>query len=193
MKVVVGLGNPGAAYERNRHNIGFRCLDLLARRLGWTFARRGNAAIAEGRLCGDLVLLVKPLTFMNLSGEALKRLRRDVSFSPADVLIVYDDLDLPLGVLRVRARGGSGGHRGVASVLEALGTLDVARVRIGIGRPPPGTNVVDYVLEDFAPAEEPLAVAACERAADAIVTVLCQGTARAMERFNRPEVVVQQG
>jgi PTH1 family peptidyl-tRNA hydrolase len=183
MRLVVGLGNPGRRYRGTRHNVGFRVVDLLARRWGVSLRPEGAAEVAEARFAGQPVLLAKPLTYMNLSGQAVGELVRRWRIPPSSVLVVYDDMDLPTGALRVRARGSAGGHRGVASVLEALGTSEVPRVRVGIGRP--GTDAVDHVLSRFTEAEEPLVAEAVERAAEAVETVLREGIQRAMDRFNR--------
>ncbi|MCG0277889.1 MAG: aminoacyl-tRNA hydrolase [Thermanaeromonas sp.] len=150
MKMVVGLGNPGPQYETTRHNAGFMALDLLADELGINLTRqKPDALTGTGVVEGQRVLLVKPLTFMNLSGRAVSRLARWYGIAPEDILVILDDLDLAPGRLRIRPRGSSGGHKGLASVLEALGTEGVPRARIGIGRPPEGKDVVEYVLEPF--------------------------------------------
>ncbi|WP_173296844.1 aminoacyl-tRNA hydrolase [Thermanaeromonas sp. C210] len=150
MKMVVGLGNPGPRYETTRHNAGFMALDLLADDLAVELGRRQrDALVGTGRVGEERVLLVKPLTFMNLSGQAVGPLARWYGIRPADILVLMDDLDLEPGRLRVRAKGSSGGHRGLGSVLAALGTDMVPRIRIGIGRPPAGQDPADYVLEPF--------------------------------------------
>ncbi|MGI9952552.1 aminoacyl-tRNA hydrolase [Moorellaceae bacterium AZ2] len=148
--MVVGLGNPGPRYETTRHNAGFMALDLLADDLGIHLSRKKNEAlVGTGRVGEERVLLVKPLTFMNLSGQAVAPLARWYGIGAGDILVLLDDLDLEPGRLRVRAKGSSGGHRGLGSVLSALGTDMVPRVRIGIGRPPAGQDPADYVLEPF--------------------------------------------
>ncbi|WP_084666981.1 aminoacyl-tRNA hydrolase [Thermanaeromonas toyohensis] len=167
--MVVGLGNPGPLYETTRHNAGFMALDLLADELGINFTReKQGALIGTGQIEGRRVLLVKPLTFMNLSGQAVAGLARWYGIYPQDILVLLDDLDLPPGRLRIRPRGSSGGHKGLASVLEALGTEGVPRARIGIGRPPPGKDVVEYVLEPFTNQEweavRPILIRAAEAA-----------------------------
>lgn len=183
MRLVVGLGNPGRRYRGTRHNVGFRVVELLARRWGVSFREEGRVEVAQARVAGQAVLLAKPLIYMNLSGEAVAELVRRRGIATDQVLVVYDDMDLPAGTLRVRARGRAGGHRGMASVLEALGTLEVPRVRVGIGRP--GGDAVDHVLSRFSPEEEPVVAEAVERAAEAVETALAEGIERAMERFNR--------
>lgn len=179
----MGLGNPGRRYRGTRHNVGFRVVELLARRWGVSFREEGKVEVAQARVAGQVVLLAKPLTYMNLSGEAVAELVRRRGIATDQVLVVYDDMDLPTGTLRVRARGSAGGHRGMASVLEALGTLEVPRVRVGIGRPE--ADAVDHVLSRFSPQEEPVVAEAVERAAEAVETALAEGIERAMDRFNR--------
>ena len=184
MKAVVGLGNPGASYARTRHNVGFWVVDELAARHGLRFARRSyKAEVAEGRIADEDVMLLKPQTFMNASGEAVGRARRDLGLEPGEIVVVYDDLDLPVGRIRVRAAAGAGGHHGVESVIEVLGSKEFPRVRIGIGRPGDG-DAVDYVLAPPAPDEREALDASIERAADAVEAVLAEGVARAMSRFN---------
>lgn len=185
--LVVGLGNPGQTYAAHRHNVGFRVVDALARRHGLAFThRRGLARVAEGTIAGRRVILAKPQTFMNASGKSVARLSRAPNIPPERILVVYDDLDLPLGRLRLRAEGSSGGHRGLRSIIDALGTQQFARVRVGIDRPPGHMDPVDYVLEPFAARERPLLDDALARAADAVECWLHEGILAAMDRFNRP-------
>jgi len=183
MRLVVGLGNPGRRYRGTRHNVGFEVVERLARRWGVRFRAEGQAEVAQAEVGGEPVLLAKPLTFMNLSGQAVAELVRRWGLAPNQVLVVYDDMDLPVGAIRVRARGTAGGHRGMASVLEGLGTLEIPRVRVGIGRP--GSDAVDHVLSRFEPAERAQVEEAVERAADAVEVALRDGIHRAMDRFNR--------
>ena len=188
LSLIVGLGNPGPEYAAHRHNIGFRVVDALAHAHGLTFARRKKmkAWVAQGDIGSQTVLLAKPRTFMNLSGQAVSRLCRAQAVSLTRLLVVYDDLDLPLGRLRLRPGGGSGGHKGMRSIIQALGTQEFARLRVGIGRPPPGVDPADYVLSPFAPEEMDRAAAAIERAVAALVCWLTEGIETAMDRFNRP-------
>lgn len=183
----MGLGNPGRRYAGTRHNVGARAVERLAAR--WELplrARRFHGRFARGRVRGADVGLLLPETFMNRSGlavaEALRAL--PVPEPSRDVLIVYDDADLPLGRIRLRARGSAGGHRGLASVLEALGGSELPRLRLGIGRPSGPVETVDWVLEPFAPEEREAAEALLERAADAIETFLEEGIEAAMTRHN---------
>lgn len=183
--LIVGLGNPGPQYSRNRHNLGFQILDVLAGRHGLSFNQaRYKSLIAEGRIASKPVLLVKPMTYMNLSGEAVGPIVRAYQVPPERLLIVYDDMDLPPGKLRLRSKGGSGGHRGLESVIRALGTNEFPRLRVGIGRPPGKMSPVEYVLQNFSPEEEEIMAVAREEAADAIETWLTEGIHKAMDRFN---------
>jgi peptidyl-tRNA hydrolase, PTH1 family len=189
VKLIVGLGNPGPRYQRTRHNAGFRVLDAVAAR-----ARAGPAEsrfagrYAECELAGERVGLLAPDTFMNRSGDAVAEALAALPIAdPAvDLLVVLDDADLPLGRLRLRARGSSGGHNGLADVLERLATEAVPRLRFGIGRSAEPRDTVDWVLEPFAPEEEGLLERALPRAADAVACVVSEGIAPAMNRFNMP-------
>lgn len=185
MKIVIGLGNPGTEYERTRHNVGFQVLDVLARRHRLTFRpHRFRCLAARWSFAGHDVLLVKPLTYMNLSGEAVGPLVRFYKVPLSDILVVYDDLDLPLGALRMRPKGSSGGHKGVASIIEHLGSDAFPRLRIGIGRPPGKMDAADYVLSPFSPEEEALMEVVREEAADAVEMWIRWGTDKAMNWVN---------
>lgn len=187
--LLVGLGNPGVRYARNRHNIGFRCLQRLAARHGLEFARKQkNARVAQGTILGQPVLLALPQTYMNESGRSVGPLVQFYKVPLDHLLVVYDDLDLPLGVLRLRPDGGSGGHRGMQSVIQHLGTNAFPRLRLGIGRPPGGKDPADYVLEDFRPEEEPVVEGMLDRAVAAIECWLTEGLEKAMSLYNRQEV-----
>jgi len=184
--LIVGLGNPGRKYARNRHNAGFLAVDRLARRHGLSFARqKGKAKIAEGRIAGQRAILAKPQTYMNLSGEAVAALVRFFKIPADRVLVVYDDLDLPLARLRLRPDGGSGGHKGLKSIAERLGTQAFPRLRIGIGRPVHG-DPMDFVLQDFTVEEWIDMDGALDRAASAIEHWLAHGIDAAMNVFNQP-------
>ncbi|HHN93782.1 MAG TPA: aminoacyl-tRNA hydrolase [Anaerolineae bacterium] len=187
LSLIAGLGNPGPQYAANRHNIGFRCLDRLAAAHGLTFDRRQKRALtARGVIAGREVLLVKPQTFMNESGRAVVPLARFYKVPPARLLVVYDDLDLPPGTLRLRPSGGSGGHRGMRSIIAQLGSQEFPRLRIGIGRPPGRMDPAAYVLQDFAPEEWPLMEETLARAIAAIEVWLTEGLDAAMSRYNGP-------
>lgn len=183
--LVVGLGNPGARYAGNRHNVGFHVVDRLATATDLRFdERRDRALLARGTVEGVRVALVKPQTYMNLSGPAVHGVARFYKVPVEQILVVYDDLDLPPGVLRLRQQGGAGGHRGVASLIDALGSQVFPRVRIGIGRPAGDMPPEAYVLQDFDAGQRPVLGLATERAVDAVRTALREGFAAAMNRFN---------
>ncbi len=188
MKLIVGLGNPGPRYAGNRHNVGFRCVDYLSRKHGIPVNKRRlrlkslNAIYGAGDIAGTPAILAKPRTYMNLSGTAVAQLVRRFGLTPGDLIVVYDDMDLPTGKLRIRPGGGAGGHNGVASVIACLGSEDFTRIRIGIGRPE--GDEVAYVLGDFGEAERQAIDGALARAADAIACILNEGLEAAMSRFN---------
>ena len=185
MKIVVGLGNPGNQYKDTRHNIGFLVVDELARRWNTpSWKRRYDAEVSEHRAIGP-VLLVKPQTFMNLSGNSVREAAKFYKTPSTDIVVIHDDLDLPAGRLRIRERGGSGGHRGIESILTQLGSDEFVRVRFGVGRPPAGWDSADYVLGRFASEEQDLIREAVTKAADAIEMILKEGAAPAMNRYNR--------
>jgi PTH1 family peptidyl-tRNA hydrolase len=188
MRLIVGLGNPGGRYRDTRHNVGFVVIDRLAARWRITLGgQRHGTETGAGEIAGVRAMLAKPQTFMNLSGEAVGRLRAAHRLSPAAILIVHDDLDLTLGRVRVRTGGGAGGHNGVLSLIGVLGR-DFARVRIGIGRPAEGRDPADFVLEPFAPGERAVLGETIERAADAVESWLKDGIERTMTAFNRRPV-----
>ena len=181
--IIVGLGNPGPKYAPTRHNVGFRCIDVLAERAGISLNdRRKHAALGRGTLGGVPVVLAKPRTFMNASGLAARYLLDRFGTSPDRMLVVVDDLDLPVGKIRLRAAGSSGGHRGLDSISAEARTAAYPRLRIGIGRPDAGA--VAHVLGGFAPAEEDPLAEALERAADAVEAWAEHGVDTAMNRFN---------
>ena len=183
--LLAGLGNPGPKYAANRHNVGSRCLESLASAHHLRFDRQQKQArVALGIIQGRRVVLAQPQTFMNDSGRAVVPLARFYRVPPHRLLVVYDDLDLPSGAVRMRPEGGSGGHRGVRSIIEQLGEQGFPRLRIGIGRPPGRMDPADYVLRDFS-AEEALQLdETLERAVAAIETWLVQGIDMAMSRHN---------
>lgn len=186
MKVVVGLGNPGSKYAGTRHNVGFAVLDLLAEspRCGRA-QRRFQAEVAELAEDGDKVLLVRPETFMNLSGLSVRQLVDFYQMPPEAVLVVCDDFNLPLGKLRVRARGTHGGHNGLRDIQSHLGTTEYARLRIGVGPPEEG-EAVDHVLGRFRPGEKPVIEDALARAAQAVTVWIHQGIDACMNEYNKP-------
>jgi PTH1 family peptidyl-tRNA hydrolase len=184
--LIAGLGNPGSEHAANRHNVGFRCVERLAAIHGLTFDKRQkNGRVALGEIAGRRVVLVKPQTFMNESGRAVAALARFYRVPPEQMLVCYDDLDLPLGTVRLRPEGGSAGHKGMRSIIEHLGGQNFPRLRIGIGRPPGRMDAVAYVLQDFSMEEQPLVDESLERAVAAIETWLREGVVMAMSRHNR--------
>ncbi len=193
--LIVGLGNPGSEHASHRHNIGFQIVQALATTHRLTFARckKAKARVAEGRIGPRQVLLAKPQTFMNLSGRTVGRLSRTHEIPSEQILVIYDDLDLPLGRLRLRPGGGSGGHRGMCSIIEALGTQAFARLRVGIDRPPGSMDPADYVLQPFTEQEAALAGEAVGRATAAVECWLSEGIVAAMDRFNRPDFGLESG
>jgi PTH1 family peptidyl-tRNA hydrolase len=173
--VVVGLGNPGPEYEDTRHNVGHRVLDQLARAVGARAWRRDDSAlVATGTWRGETVRLVRPLAFMNVSGPVVARALRRLDAEPIDLILVYDDIDLSLGAVRVRMKGRHGGHNGVRSVIEALGTEQIRRVKVGIGRPDRKEHVPDHVLAPFEPAEIPTVDAAVATATERVLTLVAR-------------------
>jgi PTH1 family peptidyl-tRNA hydrolase len=172
--VVVGLGNPGPEYRDTRHNVGQRVLDHLARETfrDAPWQRQGGWALCNGRWRGDTVRLIKPRSFMNESGPVVARALREHGADYHDLVLVYDDIDLPLGSVRLRMKGGAGGHNGVRSVIDALGTSDIRRVKVGIGRPPDKAAVPDHVLTGFESDELPLVDSAVAEAAARVLSLL---------------------
>ena len=188
LALVIGLGNPGAEYARHRHNVGFRVVDALARAHGLAFSRAklARAHTAQGRIAGRRVILAKPQTFMNRSGQAVGRLARWHKVPPQQILVVYDELDLPLGRLRLRPEGGAGGHNGMRSIIEALGSQGFPRLRVGIDRPPGKMDPADYVLHPFSQEEAEIVAPVIDQAVAAIETWLAEGIVAAMDRYNGP-------
>ena len=182
MKLIAGLGNPGAKYRGTRHNIGFQIVDELARRGNATFDSAPADALVARRRLPD-VLLVKPLTFMNLSGQAVGELMRYFKIDLADVLVILDEAQLPLGKLRARARGSAGGHNGLKSVIEHVGT-DVPRLRVGVGRGDGRRDLADHVLARFEAEEAGEVERMIARAADAAEAFVAGGIAPVMNQFN---------
>jgi len=184
--LIVGLGNPGRDYADNRHNVGYRCVEHLAAAHGMAFSRRQKRnTVALGTIKDRSVILAKPRTYMNKSGGPAAALARFYRVPLDRLLIVYDDLDLPPGTTRLRPAGGSGGHRGMRSVIEQLGSREFPRLRIGIGRPPGRMDPADYVLQDLSDEEEILLERTLEQAQGAIELWLEEGVEEAMSRYNR--------
>jgi PTH1 family peptidyl-tRNA hydrolase len=186
MKIVVGLGNPGRKYERTRHNAGFMAVDELARAAGIALSQeKCHALLGKGAMGTEKVVLAEPQTYMNDSGRSVAALLKDSYASVADLIVLHDELDLAAGVVRVKTGGGHGGHNGLRSIIEYLGTADFVRVRIGIGRPVPGMDTADYVLSPFFAEEREAAAAAVVTAAEAARVIVSQGVTKAMNQFNQ--------
>ena len=183
MWLLVGLGNPGIRYARTRHNIGFMVLDRLAETMGLSFSEKADYRACNGSISGQKVILMEPLTFMNRSGSAVRKILSKYTILPEHIVVIHDDLDLDAGKLKIRTKGSSGGHKGVESVIQNLGTRDFIRVRIGIGR----DHLIpteDYVLSRFRKEENALLKEALSAAVDAIFCLIEEGTGKAMNRFN---------
>ena len=194
MKLVIGLGNPGPEYERTRHNVGFRVVDKLAAKLGWKWTeRRGRAILASGAIGLEKVVLAKPITYMNLSGGAVGELVRWYKIQPEDVLVIFDDLDLPVGKIRLRARGSAAGHNGLDDIIRHLHTNAFPRLRVGIGHPTNSRmNGRDYVLGIPTSDERILLEAGEDRAVEAIQLAITQGIGTTMNLVNAdPEEVAR--
>lgn len=185
-RLIVGLGNPGTEYEGTRHNIGFAVIDEIRNRLpgGSEQEHIADSFVWSARFAGSMLRMQKPQTYMNLSGHAVAKLARLHQLAPEEILVVYDDLDLPIGRLRLRTKGSSGGHRGVESIINSLESNVFSRLRLGIGRATAGETVADYVLDPFDDDERPLATAVVEAAADAILLAAKRGVTAAMNQFN---------
>jgi PTH1 family peptidyl-tRNA hydrolase len=184
--LIVGLGNPGREYDQTRHNVGFRCVDALVQAHGLAFdqKKKSKARTADGLIAGKRVMIAKPQTFMNLSGTSAQGLAAFYQIPPKNILVILDDLDLPLGTLRIRPNGGSGGHRGLTDIIQRLGTQDFPRIRFGIGRPPGRMDPAAYVLRRFDQDELPIINPAVDRAIKAVEVWLAEGIDIAMNRYN---------
>ena len=194
MKLIVGLGNPGFIYARNRHNIGFMCVSHLARTQGISFDKKqGYARTGMGNIAGNRVVLARPQTFMNSSGASVASLISRLNITPADLIIIHDDLDLPLGKIRIRLGGSAGGHKGIDSIITHLHSPDFYRVRVGIGRPVSlegsaadrEAEVIAYVLNDFAPEEKDIIAGVIPEVSQAILCLLTEGLTAAMNKYNQ--------
>lgn len=194
MTLIVGLGNPGRVYANNRHNVGFICLNHLAKKQGIRFDKKqAQARIGIGEVAGKKVILAKPQTYVNLSGQSVSRLIRKFNLSPDNLLVIHDDLDLPLGKIRIRQGGSSGGHKGVDSIIACLESQDFTRIRVGIGRPiivggsgkpSEEDDIVAYVLSDFTPEEKQGIAQVMPRVSEAIFCLLTEGLMAAMNKYN---------
>jgi len=193
MKLIVGLGNPGRAYAHNRHNVGFICLNHFAKKHSIKFdKKRGKARIGIGEVANNKIVIAKPQTYMNLSGQSVSQLVKKFDINLNDLVIIYDDLDLPPGKIRIRQGGSSGGHKGIDSIISSLGSQDFSRLRIGIGRPTTTegsdqiseADIIAYVLSDFTPEEKQAITQVIPRVSEAIYCLLTEGVTSAMNKYN---------
>jgi len=191
VKLIIGLGNPGRLYANNRHNVGFMCLNHFARTQGIRFDKKqGQARIGSGEVAGSQVLLAKPQTYMNLSGQSVSQLVKRFNINLSDLLVIHDDLDLPLGKIRIRQGGSSGGHKGIGSIITELGSQDFYRLRVGMGRPATffaeisEADIIAYVLSDFTSEEKEAITNVLPRVTEAILCLLTEGLATAMNKYN---------
>ena len=184
MKIIVGLGNPGAQYANTPHSVGFEAVDKIAAEIGaaWEEKRQFKCLWAKGNFAGESVILCKPQTFMNLSGDAVAPLVKYSNATAADLIVVQDDIDLPVGRLRIRKGGSCGGHNGIRNIIERLGTMQFVRVKIGVGKDP--GNVIAHVLGKFDPASRKIMDEVVVAATKAVESILKNGADRAMNEFN---------
>ena len=186
MILIAGLGNPGKEYENTRHNAGFLVLDTLAQKLGADLSERKHRALCgKAVIGGQKVILLKPQTYMNSSGESIRAAADYYKVPPEDILVVYDDIGLAPGQLRIRAKGSAGGHNGIKSIIAHLGTQEFPRVKVGIGEKPPRMDLADYVLGHFSSGEKKIMEEAAKEAADAICEIVNVGIEQAMNDHNR--------
>ncbi len=189
MKLIVGLGNPGAEYERTRHNVGWQVIDAFAKKFRIELSRHEKSAMTgTGRVAGGSVMVGKPLTYMNLSGDSVRLLVNAYLESTQDLMVVYDDIDLPLARLRIRPNGSAGTHNGMRSIISELQSENFPRLRVGIGSAGEG-NLRDYVLDEFTPDEQPAIDQAIAKAVDALVLFCRDDLKRAMNQYNKDDVL----
>lgn len=185
MYLIAGLGNPTKEYERTRHNAGFSVIDVLADRYGIDVSEKKHKGLCgKGIIEGERVLLLKPQTFMNLSGESLRAAVDFYKLEPQDIIVIYDDISLPPGQLRIRLKGSAGGHNGIKNIIAHLGTQEFPRIKVGVGEKPPRMDLADYVLGRFSKEDQPLMDGAFKEAAEAAVMMMKDGPDRAMNHFN---------
>jgi len=187
MQIIVGLGNPGGTYKGTRHNVGFETIDKLAYDFNITMKKntRFRAMVGEGRIGNKKVILVQPTTYMNLSGEAVRTVLDFYKIPPQDIIVIYDDVNLPVGDIRVRERGSAGGQKGMVDIIHQLSTDEFPRIRIGIGETPPGWTLKDYVLSRFLKEEWDDMIKGITKAGDAVELILKQNTRDAMNKYNK--------
>jgi PTH1 family peptidyl-tRNA hydrolase len=183
--LITGLGNPGREYRQNRHNVGFMLVDTLAVRMNLSFSRlQFRSLVTSGEYAGNKIILAKPQTFMNLSGQAISSLLKFYKLPLTNLIVANDDLDLPTGTIRIRPYGGSGGQKGIESIIQYLGTQEFPRLRLGIGRPPGQMDAADYVLQDFSKVETSIIAEMLERAGEAFFLYIKDGLNAAMTKYN---------
>ncbi len=188
--IIAGLGNPGRKYENTRHNAGFLTIDLLSKKFGIKVDRlRHKALTGDGIIDGVRVLLVKPQTFMNLSGESIRNIVEYYKLPVENLIVIYDDTDLPAGMIRIRAKGSSGTHNGMKSVIYQLQSDEFPRIRVGIGKAPEGWDLADYVLGRFTPDETTIVAKSIERAAEAAAMLASDSIEAAMNRYNGEQII----
>lgn len=192
MKLIVGLGNPGQEYSNNRHNIGFMCLKHFSKEHKIEFDKKqADARIGRGNIEGLDVVLAKPQTYMNLSGKSVNRLMNKYKLKPEDIIVIHDDMDLPLGKVRIRMGGSSGGHKGINSIIAEVGTREFIRIKVGIGRPGKeeddrsyDRDIVDYVLSNFSHDEKKQLEPSISKVSNALLCLITEGLEPAMNKFN---------
>jgi PTH1 family peptidyl-tRNA hydrolase len=193
MNLIIGLGNPGRTYANNRHNVGFMCLNYFAKTQGILFEKKqGKARIGTGEVTGSNVVVAKPQTYMNLSGQSVSLLTRKFNIKLDNLLVIHDDLDLTLGKIRIRSGGSSGGHKGIDSIINELGSQDFLRLRVGIGRPTntegvaeiSEADIIAYVLSDFTPDQKQAITKVITMVSEAILCLLSEGLVAAMNKYN---------
>lgn len=184
MKLIVGLGNIGREYENTRHNIGFMVVDELARRLGVSFGKEDRSAYMAEYRAPEKIIIIKPTTYMNLSGVAVGAYANFYHINPDDIAVIQDDMDMPVGQLRIRRKGSAGGHNGIKSIIAHLGTQEFPRVKVGVGEKPPRMDLADYVLGHFSAEEKKIMEQAVKEAADALCEIVSEGIDKAMNDHN---------
>ena len=185
MYIIAGLGNPTREYEKTRHNVGFDTIDVLADKLNTSVdEKKFKGLYGRGIIAGEKVILLKPQTFMNLSGESVREAADFYKVDPEHIIVIYDDISLDVGQLRIRKKGSAGGHNGIKNIIAHLGTQEFPRVRIGVGEKPARMDLADYVLGGFSKEDEALVKEACEHAAEAAAEILTDGPDKAMNDFN---------
>ena len=191
LRLVVGLGNPGDAYLKTRHNAGFMVVDEVAEAFSIPLVKRKfDTIFGRGSVDGVEVILIKPMAFMNLSGPPVQRITNYFKILCEDMLIIHDDIDLAFGRLKINEKGGDGGHKGVRSLMDAFGGGDFVRLRVGVGRPEARISAADYVLNGFSAKEIEVLGQITTKARDAVVTILCKGTKEGMNRFNNKRILI---